>query len=86
MSKSAFESFKNPEKIYHGTDFWMLNDKLEADELVRQLKCKRRVSGIMLTDLFSVEIDLCIVSRAVKGDKNALLRPRFWSFKYFAIR
>ena len=38
MSKSAFESFKNPEKIYHGTDFWMLNDKLEADELVRQLK------------------------------------------------
>ena len=38
MSKSAFESFKNPDKIYHGTDFWMLNDKLEEDEIVRQLK------------------------------------------------
>ncbi|MBR2335900.1 MAG: hypothetical protein IKA62_06750 [Clostridia bacterium] len=37
MSEKAYESFVNPDKIYHGTDFWMLNDKLEADEIVRQL-------------------------------------------------
>lgn len=37
MKEQAFESFKNPENIYHGTDFWMLNDKLEPDELIRQL-------------------------------------------------
>ncbi|MBQ8409009.1 MAG: hypothetical protein IJY39_09115 [Clostridia bacterium] len=38
MKDQAFESFKSPEKIYHGTDFWMLNDALEPDELVRQLR------------------------------------------------
>lgn len=37
MNEKAYESFCSPEKIYHGTDFWMLNDKLEADEIVRQL-------------------------------------------------
>ncbi|MBE7047304.1 MAG: hypothetical protein E7396_07815 [Ruminococcaceae bacterium] len=37
MRDKAFESFINPDKIYHGTDFWMLNDKLEEDEIVRQL-------------------------------------------------
>ena len=37
MNEKAYESFVNPDKIYHGTDFWMLNDKLEADEIVRQL-------------------------------------------------
>ncbi len=37
MSEKAFESFINPDKIYHGTDFWMLNGKLEEDEIIRQL-------------------------------------------------
>lgn len=37
MSENALKSFVNPDKIYHGTDFWMLNDKLESDEIVRQL-------------------------------------------------
>ena len=37
MSKQAFDSFVNPDKIYHGTDFWMLNDKLDEDEIIRQL-------------------------------------------------
>ena len=37
MNEKAYESFVNPDKIYHGTDFWMLNDKLEANEIVRQL-------------------------------------------------
>ena len=37
MNGKAYESFVNPDKIYHGTDFWMLNDKLEANEIVRQL-------------------------------------------------
>ena len=37
MNEQAYKSFVNPDRIYHGTDFWMLNDKLEADEIVRQL-------------------------------------------------
>jgi hypothetical protein len=32
-----FASFKHPDKMYYGTDFWMLNDRLEEDELVRQM-------------------------------------------------
>ena len=33
-----FEEFINPNDIYHGTDFWMLNGRLEEDEIERQLK------------------------------------------------
>ena len=29
--------FKNPDSIYKGTDFWMLNDKLDDNEIVIQL-------------------------------------------------
>ena len=42
MNEKAYESFVNPDKIYHGTDFWMLNDKLEANEIVRQLNEMKR--------------------------------------------
>lgn len=34
---NSYESFKKPDIIYHGTDFWMLNDRLEENELVRQM-------------------------------------------------
>ena len=34
---TAYNSFVNPDKMYNGTDFWMLNDRLEEDEIVRQL-------------------------------------------------
>ena len=37
MNEKAYKSFVLPDKMYHGTDFWMLNDKLDADEIVRQL-------------------------------------------------
>lgn len=30
--------FKNPDNIYYGTDFWMLNDKLSEEEMLFQLK------------------------------------------------
>ncbi len=39
---NAFESFRNPEPFYYGTDFWMLNDRLEDGEIVRQLHEMRR--------------------------------------------
>lgn len=32
-----YELFCNPKEEYHGTDFWMLNGKLEDGELIRQL-------------------------------------------------
>ena len=38
MSTKDFESFRSPDRIYRGTDFWMLNGKLTDDEIVRQLK------------------------------------------------
>ena len=31
------EMFKNPDPIYRGTDFWMLNDELKDDEIRRQI-------------------------------------------------
>ncbi len=31
------EMFKNPDAIYRGTDFWMLNDELKDDEIRRQV-------------------------------------------------
>lgn len=37
MESKDFESFKNPDRLYRGTDFWMLNGKLDGDEIVRQL-------------------------------------------------
>lgn len=38
-SVTAFpESFLSPPDFYRGTDFWMLNDKLEDEELIRQLR------------------------------------------------
>ena len=37
MHTPDFESFTAPDKIYYGTDFWMLNDRLDEDEIVRQL-------------------------------------------------
>ena len=36
-SPAFFESFLSPPDFYRGTDFWMLNDKLEDGELIRQL-------------------------------------------------
>ncbi len=30
--------FKSPDNSYRGTDFWMLNDKLDNDEIISQLK------------------------------------------------
>ena len=39
MEPSLFDSsFLSPPDFYRGTDFWMLNDKLEDEELVRQLR------------------------------------------------
>lgn len=32
-----YELFCNPKDEYHGTDFWMLNVKLEDDELILKL-------------------------------------------------
>ncbi len=32
-------NFKNPDGIFRGTDFWMLNDKLDTEELRRQIGC-----------------------------------------------
>ncbi len=32
------EQFKNPDRIYKGTDFWMLNDELKDDEIRWQIK------------------------------------------------
>ncbi len=29
--------YHNPDKLFRGTDFWMLNDELDADELKRQI-------------------------------------------------
>ena len=34
---TPFESFQNPDQIYRGMDFFMLNGKLEDAELIRQL-------------------------------------------------
>ena len=34
---NAYESFVHPDPMYRGTDFWMLNDRLEEEEIVRQL-------------------------------------------------
>ena len=34
---NSFEKFKNPEEIYRGTDFFMLNGKLDHDEIKHQL-------------------------------------------------
>jgi len=31
-------SIKNPEQIYRGTDFWMLNDRLSEEEIRKQIK------------------------------------------------
>ena len=33
----SYQSFVNPAPMYRGTDFWMLNDRLEEGELIRQL-------------------------------------------------
>ena len=32
------EQFKNPDRIYRGTDFWMLNDELNDDEIRWQIR------------------------------------------------
>lgn len=32
------EQFKNPDRIYKGTDFWMLNDELTDDEIRWQIR------------------------------------------------
>ena len=37
-SPAFLESFLSPPDFYRGTDFWMLNDKLEDGELIRQLQ------------------------------------------------
>lgn len=34
---TSYESFRNPDRIYRGTDFWMLNGKLTDEEMIRQL-------------------------------------------------
>ena len=34
---NAYESFVHPDPMYRGTDFWMLNDRLEEGEIRRQL-------------------------------------------------
>ena len=46
MSSLDYESFRHPEDVYRGTDFWMLNDALEEDELVRQMR-EMRERGIV---------------------------------------
>lgn len=42
MDQSTFQS---PPDSYRGTDFWMLNDRLDDDELVRQLE-EMRAQGV----------------------------------------
>lgn len=37
----SYKSFVNPDPMYRGTDFWMLNDRLEEDELVSQLHARK---------------------------------------------
>ena len=37
----SLDTFRNPPDDYRGTDFWMLNDKLDDDELRRQLHSMR---------------------------------------------
>ena len=34
---NAYESFRNPDNMYRGTDFWMLNDRLDDQEIERQM-------------------------------------------------
>ena len=44
------EEFKYPGSIHRGTELWMLNDKLEDDELKRQIAgMKNRVLFIYYT-------------------------------------
>jgi hypothetical protein len=32
-----YESFKNPDPLFHGTDFWMLNGDLNDEEIERRI-------------------------------------------------
>ncbi len=52
---TSFESFKNPDRVYRGTDFWMLNGKLSDEEMVRQL------------DEMSREGVQCVIARTYIG-------------------
>ena len=40
---TSYESFQHPDRVYRGTDFWMLNGKLSDEELIRQLEGMKEV-------------------------------------------
>ena len=40
---TSYESFRSPDRVYRGTDFWMLNGKLSDEELIRQLEGMKAV-------------------------------------------
>ena len=37
IAMNGYESFRDPDNMYRGTDFWMLNDRLDDTEIERQL-------------------------------------------------
>ncbi len=39
MNPNAIKTFKNPGSIYRGAPFWAWNNKLDADQLCRQIDC-----------------------------------------------
>ncbi len=39
MKQDAMTSFANPGAIYRGAPFWAWNNKLDADQLKRQIDC-----------------------------------------------
>ena len=51
--------FKNPERIYRGTDFWMLNDTLSEEELARQLSemAKQGVASVICRTYIGLKSD-----------------------------
>ena len=51
--------FDNPDKIYRGTDFFMLNDRLDEDELRRQIDemSKRGVASFIARTYIGLKSD-----------------------------
>lgn len=53
------KDFKNPERFYRGTDFWMLNDTLSEDEIARQLAemAKKGVASVICRTYIGLKSD-----------------------------